>query len=56
MITTFLDSSAVLAQLHIDELRRDAARDRLLRMARRARRERQRRVAVHAGLRPVAVR
>jgi hypothetical protein len=46
MTTTLLDSSATLAQLHIDELRRDAAKDRLLRVARRARRLQRRRTAV----------
>jgi hypothetical protein len=56
MTTTLLDSSATLARLHIDELRRDAAKDRLARAARRERRERRRRVTIHLGLRPAAVR
>ncbi len=47
--------SAVLVQQHIDELRSQAATDRLVRGARKSRRGR-RRVAALVGLRPAAAR
>jgi hypothetical protein len=56
-MTTLLDPSAVLAQQHIDELLRDAARERLVRSARRPRRGHQTRVSTTGGaLRPAATR
>jgi hypothetical protein len=54
MSDTLLYSSGLLAQQHIDELRRDADNDRLARAARQ-RRRRRRRVALRA-LRPVTAR
>jgi hypothetical protein len=56
MIAMLLDTGATLAQLHIDELLRDADQDRLVRIARRHRKERRPRVAVLRGLRPATVR
>ncbi len=55
MSDTLLYSSSLLAQGHIDELRRDAAKDRLVRIARKNRRDR-RRVASLRGLRPATAR
>jgi hypothetical protein len=56
MSPTLLDAGATLAHLHIDELLRDADQDRLVRVARRHRRERRLRVTVLRGLRPATVR
>jgi hypothetical protein len=56
MSPTLLDAGATLAQLHIDRLLRDADHDRLVRIARRHRRERRQSVAVLRGLRPAIVR
>jgi hypothetical protein len=51
-----LDASAVLAQEHIDELRRDAAKQRLVRAVRRRRRERRPSMATGGRLRAATVR
>jgi hypothetical protein len=56
MNATLLDTGAALARQHIEELLRDAEQDRLVRVARRHRRERRQRVAVLSRLRPAAVR
>lgn len=56
MSAILLDTGATLAQLHIDELLRDADQDRLVRLARSHRRERRQRAAVLRGLRPATVR
>ena len=45
--------SGRLAQQHLDDLRRDAAKQRLVRSVRRQRRQR---VGAHAGLRPATAR
>ncbi len=55
MTTTLLDASAVLAQQHIDELRREAENERLVRKIRRARRKGRSRVATGARLRPATM-
>ena len=47
---------ALLAQEHIDELRDQAANERLVRRARQSRRARRRHADVLVGLRPAAVR
>jgi hypothetical protein len=56
MSPTLLDAGATLAHQHIDELLRDADHDRLVRGARRHRRERLQRVAVLRRLRPATAR
>ncbi|HZD69964.1 MAG TPA: hypothetical protein VFA45_13985 [Actinomycetes bacterium] len=48
--------SGRLAQQHLDDLRRDAAKQRLVRSVRRQRRQRRQRVGAHAGLRPATAR
>jgi hypothetical protein len=56
MTPTLLDAGATLAHQHIDELLRDADQDRLVRGARRHRKERRQRVGILRGLRPATVR
>jgi hypothetical protein len=48
--------SGLLAQQHIDDLFREADDDRLVWSGRKSRRQRRRRLARHAGLRPAAAR
>jgi hypothetical protein len=55
MSATLLDTSAMIAQQHIDELRQEASRERLARRARRLRRQRSR-TAPGGKLRPATAR
>ncbi len=56
MVRTLLDYSAAMAELRIDDLHREAARERLARGARRRRRKSARRVASRGGLQPATAR